>query len=235
MSTAELVKRKVNMLTQSNNKDEIIALLQEINHILLKSSISVSFKNNKNIIILEPKWIEAYYCTLDETFKDENSHQNFGQMNNPGEFYFHKKGYGGVDICFSYGKYYLSFLIKLAQVTYNETIETKTQTKIRKVFRELNVEESDCIIEIEELLDNDMIYFDTIRKNLSKSGMFFINAELASFKNNSKGIPTSYFLNGKERFFKEYFKKHLSNCSMGEKEELCKKYLGYRSTFVIGE
>ena len=66
--------------------------------------------------VMEPLWVEAYYFRADP-FLDLNTHRSNRQKNRFGKLYFHRRGYGGVDLCLSDSpEWYLSFLLKAALV-----------------------------------------------------------------------------------------------------------------------
>ena len=83
-----------------------LALLQRLTDTLLQS-----YCFDLGDRLLYPLWLEAYYFHPGK-FEDENAHRAPVQQNHFGQLYFHRKGYGGVDICLSRGAYCLSFLIK---------------------------------------------------------------------------------------------------------------------------
>lgn len=73
---------------------------------------------------IEPLWVEAYYYD-EERFPDRNTHLSELQKDRFGQLYFHRKGYGGVDICLSASEdYYLSFLLKATRI--NGRFHTQT-------------------------------------------------------------------------------------------------------------
>lgn len=66
--------------------------------------------------VIEPLWVEAYYFR-EGFFPDRNTHRSDWQKNRFGRLYFHRRGYGGVDLCLSDSpEWYLSFLLKAALV-----------------------------------------------------------------------------------------------------------------------
>ena len=66
--------------------------------------------------VIEPLWVEAYYFRVD-SFPDLNTHRSDRQRNRFGKLYFHRRGYGGVDLCLSDSdRWYLSFLLKATLV-----------------------------------------------------------------------------------------------------------------------
>ena len=66
--------------------------------------------------VIEPLWVEAYYFRAD-SFPDLNTHRSDRQRNRFGRLYFHRRGYGGVDLCLSDSdRWYLSFLLKATLV-----------------------------------------------------------------------------------------------------------------------
>lgn len=114
----EALKNLVCQLEKENNKKKQIKILQEISKILL-----TEFKIGD--ISIKPILVESYYYHQGK-FDDNNTH-GYGdnkkdkmcrelQSNRFNQLYFHRKGYGGVDICLSMGDYCLSFLIKVAVI-----------------------------------------------------------------------------------------------------------------------
>lgn len=100
------VRQLVHALQTEQNPDAQIAILQKTEKLLLTEYLLCLDGHT-----IEPLWVEAYYYS-EGRFEDENSHKNAMQKNRFGQFYFHRKGWGGFDICLSDGEYYLSFLIK---------------------------------------------------------------------------------------------------------------------------
>lgn len=111
-----------------------IEILQQINEILLTEYVIIIGNT-----LIQPLLVEAYYYHKDK-FKDENTHGfkdetcKKMQSNRFNQLYFHRMGYGGVDICLSTeDNYCLSFLIK------NSIISGKgfcTQTQLYDFMKE---------------------------------------------------------------------------------------------------
>ena len=119
----EELKAKVEELKAAKNDEERIQVLQKIMEILL-----TKYTIKLDDMIIEPLLLEAYYYDWPDKqnppnesdrvgrFLDDNCHGASEQKNHSMKLYFHKTGYGGVDLCLSDGPYYLSFLIKCARV-----------------------------------------------------------------------------------------------------------------------
>ena len=66
--------------------------------------------------VIQPLWVEAYYFRAD-FFPDLNTHRSPLQKNRFGRLYFHRRGYGGLDLCLSDSEdAWLSFLLKASLV-----------------------------------------------------------------------------------------------------------------------
>lgn len=111
---------RIKDLENERNKEKQVEILQEIGKLLL-----TKYKIQIGDLTIEPLLVEAYYYHPGK-FDDRNTH-GFGnhkldkecrklQSNRFDRLYFHKKGYGGVDVCLSKGDYCLSFLIKVALI-----------------------------------------------------------------------------------------------------------------------
>lgn len=111
---------RIKDLENERNKEKQVEILQEIGKLLLSK-----YKIQIGDLTIEPLLVEAYYYHPGK-FDDSNTH-GFGnykldkecrklQSNCFNRLYFHKKGYGGVDVCLSKGDYCLSFLIKVALI-----------------------------------------------------------------------------------------------------------------------
>ena len=99
----ELVDEK-----KEKKEEEIIDILKEINKTFLTEyKLEI---NKKKIIPLET---EIYYHKDNQPFEDKMIHKDDLQKNNFGKPYFHRYG---VDICFSDGDYYLSILLRTAEI-----------------------------------------------------------------------------------------------------------------------
>lgn len=94
-------------LEKETNKEKQVEKLQEIGAKLINEYVICA-----DGIKIQPLWVEAYYYN-EKNFPDCNTHLDDKQKNRIGRLYFHKKGYGGFDICLSNSNnYYLSFLLK---------------------------------------------------------------------------------------------------------------------------
>lgn len=91
----------------SADGEEQIKILQDIGGELINA-----YKIETFGLVIEPLWVEAYYYQ-EPGFPDVNTHRSEKQKNRFGRFYFHERGYGGIDICLSdTDDAYLSFLLK---------------------------------------------------------------------------------------------------------------------------
>ncbi len=120
----EDLKNLVVGLKNEQDEGEQIKILQQINEFLLTRYV-IQIGN----LEIEPLLVEAYYYDGGVSgFKDENCHKQPKQKGeeNFGKLYFHKKGYGGVDLCLSHGDYYLSFLLKCSRIKNHDTICRQT-------------------------------------------------------------------------------------------------------------
>ena len=106
MGSAADLRSLVNDL-KSAACDEQIHILQMLGGKLINNYRIEAFG-----VTVEPLWVEAYY--YDEArFPDHNTHRSGKQKNRFGQLYFHRRGYGGVDICLSDAEdFCLSFLLK---------------------------------------------------------------------------------------------------------------------------
>ena len=94
MGSAADLRSLVNDL-KSAACDEQIHILQMLGGKLINNYRIEAFG-----VTVEPLWVEAYY--YDEArFPDHNTHRSGKQKNRFGQLYFHRRGYGGVDICLS--------------------------------------------------------------------------------------------------------------------------------------
>lgn len=117
------LETKVAELRKAGNDEMRINILQEIMEMLL-----TKYTIKLDDMIIEPLLLEAYYYDWPDKqnppdkddrvgrFLDDNCHGAPEQKDHKMKLYFHKTGYGGVDLCLSDGPYYLSFLIKCARV-----------------------------------------------------------------------------------------------------------------------
>lgn len=118
----EELKSMVADLRKQDNPEAVIKSLQKIMEVLL-----TRYAIKLDDMIVEPLLLEAYcYDWADKQnppgkndrtgrFLDDNCH-GAPEQKDFMKLYFHKTGYGGVDLCLSDGPYYLSFLIKCACV-----------------------------------------------------------------------------------------------------------------------
>lgn len=134
MDDLKELKSKVERLDKAENKEESVKILQEI-----AAELITDYEIQVKEIKIEPLWVEAYYYNS-EKFADCNIHMNEKQKNHFNQIYFHKKGYGGFDICLSDSpKYYLSFLIKASLINGEFT----TQTGIYDILNVLGINTCD--------------------------------------------------------------------------------------------
>lgn len=134
MDYLEDLKLLVNELKDKTKKEEQVEILQKIGKMLI-----TEYEIDIDKIKIEPLWVEAYYYNQ-ENFADCNTHLDGKQKNRFGQLYFHKKGYGGFDICLSNSdEFYLSFLLKAALING----EFSTQTRICGFLSANNKEKSE--------------------------------------------------------------------------------------------
>lgn len=116
MKDTEKIEKLIDNLvdeTEEKKEKEIINILKEINKTFLteyKLNIKI---NNMDIEIIPIETEIYYYNEKQEVFKDKMIHKDPLQKNNFGKLYIHSKG---VDICFSKGNYYLSILLRTAEI-----------------------------------------------------------------------------------------------------------------------
>ena len=130
----EILKTLVSKLEKLEKDDEkkAVIILKQINEQLLTEYVI-----KVDDVIIEPLLVEAYYYHPGK-FEDFNTHR-YGdercrkmQSNRFGQLYFHRKGYGGLDLCLSMGDdYCLSFLIKNSLVSH---VGFCTQTKLSELL-----------------------------------------------------------------------------------------------------
>lgn len=130
----EILKTLVSKLEKLEKDDEkkAVIILKQINEQLLTEYVI-----KVDDVIIEPLLVEAYYYHPGK-FKDFNTH-GYGdercrkmQSNRFGQLYFHRKGYGGLDLCLSMGDdYCLSFLIKNSLVSH---VGFCTQTELSELL-----------------------------------------------------------------------------------------------------
>lgn len=109
-------------LRKQDNPETVIKSLQKIMEVLL-----TKYAIKLDDMIVQPLLLESYYYDWADKqnppgkndragrFLDDNCH-GAPEQKDFMKLYFHKTGYGGVDLCLSDGPYYLSFLIKCACV-----------------------------------------------------------------------------------------------------------------------
>ena len=96
---------------EAASEAEAMEILQEIGEFLI-NGCQIRVLDT----VIEPLWVEAYYFRED-SFPDLNTHSSDRQRNRFGRLYFHRRGYGGVDLCLSDSdRWYLSFLLKAGLV-----------------------------------------------------------------------------------------------------------------------
>lgn len=235
----DLVERLFDL--EPTDKDEQIKILQHINEKLLTEYVV-----KIGSVTIEPILIEAYYYHKDK-FCDKNTH-GYGykeidkkcrglQSNRFNQLYFHRKGYGGVDICLSTrDDYCLSFLIKNSIIN---DAEFCTQTKLYNFMKRELTQQMKIPFEELETKGNilcrkhrDYEIIHTVRKGLRKGS--FKDEELASLPIDIiKDYPfTLESKHSKTVLIKKYLENAANNplCKMTstELEELRKNYMSYK-------
>lgn len=160
-----------------NNKDDAVIILKQINEQLLTEYVI-----KVDDVIIEPLLVEAYYYHPGK-FEDKNTHGYRNercrkmQSNRFGQLYFHRKGYGGLDLCLSMGDdYCLSFLIKNSLVSH---VGFCTQTKLSEQLTKTKTrEEMERIQNVLCKKHRDFEIIHTVRKGLTSET--FQTKELAS-------------------------------------------------------
>ncbi len=110
MHMHELIQLVENDLQRAQGREQIAVLQSLCRKLITDYSLVVAGAT------IEPLWVEAYYYD-EERFPDRNTHLSGLQKNRFGQLYFHRKGYGGVDICLSASEdYYLSVLLKATRI-----------------------------------------------------------------------------------------------------------------------
>ena len=135
MGSAADLRSLVNDL-KSAACDEQIHILQMLGGKLINNYRIEAFG-----VTVEPLWVEAYY--YDEArFPDHNTHRSGKQKNRFGQLYFHRRGYGGVDICLSDAEdFCLSFLLK-ATLADGHFL---TQTQLLHILLDTGHTKADCL------------------------------------------------------------------------------------------
>lgn len=160
-----------------NDKDDAVIILKQINEQLLTEYVI-----KVDDVIIEPLLVEAYYYHPSK-FEDKNTHGYRNercrkmQSNRFGQLYFHRKGYGGLDLCLSMGDdYCLSFLIKNSLVSH---VGFCTQTKLSEQLTKTKTrEEMERIQNVLCKKHRDFEIIHTVRKGLASES--FKNKLLAS-------------------------------------------------------
>lgn len=126
-------------------------------------------------IVVEPLRIEAYYYH-EGKFEDGNTYKSDKQKYRFGKLNLHepsKNQSDGVDLCLSYGNYFLSFLIKNSLIK-NTSENTEVFIKQQSLHYELKKldegieERENILIRKPKSQGNDLIVFHTVRKGLVK-------------------------------------------------------------------
>lgn len=160
-----------------NDKDDAVIILKQINELLLTEYVI-----KVDDIIIESLLVEAYYYHPGK-FKDFNTHGYRNercwkmQSNRFGQLYFHRKGYGGLDLCLSMGDdYCLSFLIKNSLVSH---VGFCTQTKLSELLTKKRPrDEMERMQNVLCKKHRDFEIIHTVRKGLASKS--FKNELLAS-------------------------------------------------------
>ena len=213
------------------NEDESIKLLQQINQQLLTEYVI-----QVDDMIIEPLLVEAYYYHAGK-FEDTNTHGYGNEMcrkmqsNRFGQLYFHRTGYGGLDLCLSMGEdYCLSFLLKNSLVS---NVGFCTQTMLSDVLTKKRTrEEMESIQNVLCKKHRDFEIIHTVRRNLTSE--CFKTALLASLPiDKIKDYPFT-LENGHSRtcLIKEYLKneaqKSTHTKTRDELKELAKNYVSQK-------
>jgi hypothetical protein len=116
----EALKKQVETLESTKGEKEQVKILRKINRLIL-TDYMIQIDED---FCLYPIEVEAYYYHEDK-FKDPYPHQHELQKDHYRKLYFHRANrkrkkedpiswgnYGGVDICLSFGDYYLGILIR---------------------------------------------------------------------------------------------------------------------------
>lgn len=151
---------------EKGNEEKAIPILQQINQQLLTEYVI-----KVDDVIIEPLLVEAYYYHPGK-FEDRNTHGYRNEMcrkmqsNRFGQLYFHRKGYGGLDLCLSMGDdYCLSFLIKNSLVSH---VGFCTQTKLsEQLTKKRTRDEMERIQNVLCKKHRDFEIIHTVRKGLT--------------------------------------------------------------------
>lgn len=211
-----------------NDKDDAVIILKQINEQLLTEYVI-----KVDDVIIEPLLVEAYYYHPGK-FEDKNTHGYRNercrkmQSNRFGQLYFHRKGYGGLDLCLSMGDdYCLSFLIKNSLVSH---VGFCTQTKLsEQLTKKRTREEMERIQNVLCKKHRDFEIIHTVRKGLISET--FRTKALASLPiDKIKDYPFT-LENGHSRtiLINAYLKKEARNTThtrtRDELSELAKNYM----------
>lgn len=226
----ENLKPLVRMLEklEKDNEEKAIPILQHINQQLLTEYVI-----KVDDVIIAPLLVEAYYCHPVK-FKDTNTH-GYGnercwkmQSNRFGQLYFHRKGYGGLDLCLSMGDdYCLSFLIKNSLVSH---VGFCTQTELSELLTKKRPrDEMERIQNVLCKKHRDFEIIHTVRKGLASES--FKNELLASLPIDKikdypftleKGHSRTNLINA---YLKDEAKKTTRTKTRDELSELAKNYM----------
>ena len=232
------LRKKVNDLERIKKKDDenVINALRNINRYLI-----TEYYIRIGEVLIEPMLVESYYFRKD-VFEDENCHQNEEQKNHFGEFYFHKKGRGGVDICLSQSEdYYLSFLIKNARIIYDENSgngkeQFLTQTAVCRFIKN----QLETVPGAGYSFEKKSVNYNTTTMHTQRKGLqrdTYICAPLAC-------APINQFKNYKftmykspENLVKEFLLNDFSlkDAPREEWENACERFIGYRLNKFLDE
>lgn len=182
--------------------------------------------------VIEPLWVEAYYFRAD-AFPDCNTHRSDRQRDRFGKLYFHRRGYGGVDLCLSDSdRWYLSFLLKATLVNG----QFRTQKGILPVLAETGKTKA----ELEEL-ENLLVPAPCCRRvsyaarvNLTKP--CHADAKLAAF---SMDALSQYDFGFAHKVLRENVREYMAGylechpgCSGAEYRAECRRLFGWVPAFV---
>ena len=192
----------VHQLEAEPRRASQLLLLQSISDALL-TSYRLSLPSGP----LYPLWVEAYYYHPGR-FEDQNTHRAPMQRGRFGKLYFHRKGWGGVDLCLSLGDYGLSFLLKYTR-TQSEFFSQIPLYRFLNAQRKAGVDlESAPVLErLPEGQEDPGPIFHSPRKGLCREDEFS-GALLASLKGVKK-YKYSYVPGfGKEKLARQYMQEH---------------------------
>lgn len=158
-------------LQNAKDENDIIKILQ-----VSGGKLITDYYINVNGIIIEPLWVEAYF--YGKELPDCNCHLNTLQKDRFGQLYFHRKGYGGLDICLSSSKeYYLSFLLKATLINGKFT----KQTGIRSVIAETGKPKEELENNKDVLRKRDKTHKISFSARVGLTKPCYIDAELAAY------------------------------------------------------